>query len=226
MNTWLFITASPSSLAMFLTVVVVVCCALIAGAFMIERAFGIKFTMFLLIWVTSYSALVQSGLPKEHLLPVVPVMFAAMLVCAVGLGLSPWGKQFTKLPVWMLAAFQGFRLPLEIVLHSWSETGTVPQTMTWSGSNYDIVSGIAAVLCLVPAMRNRKYVWAVNIIGIILLINVIRVVIMSSPFPFAWDLERPILLILYLPYAMIAYVCVWAAVFGHVVLTRALSSPE
>jgi hypothetical protein len=45
--------------------------------------------------------------------------------------------------------------------------------------------------------------WAANLIGFLLLLNVIRVAILSSPLPFAWNVQPPLLLALHLPYAYI-----------------------
>jgi hypothetical protein len=46
---------------------------------------------------------------------------------------------------------------------------------------------------------------------------------MSSPLPFAWGVKPPLQLALYLPYAWIVPICVDGALFGHIVLTRALT---
>jgi hypothetical protein len=53
-------------------------------------------------------------------------------------------------------------------------------------------------------------------------LNVMRVVVLSSPLPFGWNVSPPLLLAFHLPYALIAPVCVGGALFGHIVLTRAL----
>jgi hypothetical protein len=121
-----------------------------------------------------------------------------------------------------LVAFQAFRLPLELVLHRWALEGTIPLTMTWTGDNWDIVSGIVALVAAPFAHRHRVVAWGANVVGIILLLNVIRVALLSSPLPFAWMVTPPLLLALHLPYAWIGPVCVGGALAGHIVLTRAL----
>ena len=58
------------------------------------------------------------------------------------LGLSPLGGWLAgACPVSLPLAFQGFRLPLELVLHSWVRQGVIPETMTWTGSNWDVFIG-------------------------------------------------------------------------------------
>jgi putative effector of murein hydrolase len=52
--------------------------------------------------------------------------------------------------------------------------------------------------------------------------NVMRVAVMSSPLPFAWQVSPPLRLIFQLPFAFIVPVCVGGALAGHIILTRAL----
>jgi hypothetical protein len=126
-------------------------------------------------------------------------------------------------PVPWLIAFQGFRLPLELVLHSWVHQGVIPETMTWSGSNWDILSGIAALVLAPLSVRSTVAAWTGNIIGLVLLVNVGRVAVFSAPVPFGWQDVTPKLLLPYhLPYALIVPVCVGGALAGHIILTRAL----
>jgi hypothetical protein len=94
--------------------------------------------------------------------------------------------------------------------------------MTWHGSNWDILSGIlACILCLFVNKR-QWLAWFFNVTGIILLLNVGRVAVMSSPVPFGWKVDPPLELILFLPYAYIVPVCVGGAALGHTLLTRKL----
>lgn len=61
-----------------------------------------------------------------------------------------------------------------------------------------------------------------NLAGLILLANVARTALMSSPVPFGWPVEPKLMLIAHLPYAYVGAVCVAGAVAGHVILTRRL----
>lgn len=142
---------------------------------------------------------------------------------AIGYGLSPAGRRLaTALPTAALVAFQSFRLPLELVLHRWAEIGTIPGTMTWTGQNLDVVSGVSALVAAPLAGRSRAAAWTFDVVGTLLLLNVARVAIRSMPGPLSWGVEPPLLVALHLPYALIVPVCVAAAIAGHVVLTRRL----
>jgi hypothetical protein len=99
--------------------------------------------------------------------------------------------------------------------------------MTWTGQNFDIVTGILALLAAPfpnrASSRGRAVGWTFNLIGLALLLNVMRVAVMSSPLPFAWkDVEPPLQLALHFPYALIVPVCIGGALIGHIALTRAL----
>ena len=170
-----------------------------------------------------FSALVVGGWAAAKPMPRLPLFFAALNFSALAAALSPWGRRLAVgMPIAVLLGFQGFRLPLELVLHDWAAQGSIPGTMTWTGSNWDIVSGITA-LAFIPIVRKRPLsAWIPNLVGFLLLLNVMRVVAFSSPLPFAWSLNPPLLLGFHLPYAWIAPVCVGGALIGHILLTRAL----
>ncbi len=65
--------------------------------------------------------------------------------------------------------------------------------------------------------------WIAQLVGVVLLANVMRVVVMSSPLPFAWQVEPPLRLIEELPYALIGPLFVAPAVAAHVIAIRQLS---
>ena len=179
------------------------------------------------VWLLVLGEFVSKGAVEHAPMPALLVFVGASNLMALVLGFSPIGGSIARgVPLGALVAFQGFRLPLELVLHDWARQGAIPWTMTWSGSNFDIVSGIAALLAAPFAARSRAIGWAANLIGLVLLVNVARVAILSSPLPFAWRVEPPLLLAAHLPYALIVPVCVAGALLGHVVLTRALLRPR
>lgn len=203
-------------------VVAVVISSIIFATWQADRKSLLNVVILLSVWMFFSSLPVVFGLTASNFIPVVPILFIFILTSAGFLGFGSFGSKILTLPLWTLAAFHSFRLPLEIVLHMWSETGTVPATMTWSGQNFDVITGVIASFCFFPVFRRKSYIWFVNISGTLLLINVLRVVVMSAPLPFSWNLEKPLLVIIELPYAWIATICVWAAIIGHIVLTRAL----
>ena len=220
-----FVPASAASLAAFMAVVAAVLFAFLAAIHYAYRSFKVTALAGLLLglWLGAQSALVVSGRLTSLPLNGLPLFFGPVLIIWTGLALSPVGRRLaTTIPLAALVGFQAFRLPLELVLHSWVAQGTIPETMTWSGSNWDIVSGIVALVCAPLAGRYRGAARFANIVGLALLLNVMRVATLSSPVPFGWNVQPPLLLAFHLPYAFIVPVCVGGALFGHIVLTRAL----
>jgi hypothetical protein len=225
-----FTPASPESVGVFVAIVLFVIAAFLVAvhrAYRTERPAGRFVTLWtafgIVIWIGGLSLLVKSGAMSALPLSGLPFFFGAIFVVSIYLGLSRMGGRIAvALPLASLVGFQAFRLPLEIVLHRWATDGTIPTSMTWSGQNWDIVSGVVALVAAPFANRHRRIAWAANLIGSVLLLNVIRVAVMSSPLPFAWPVSPPLLLALHLPYAWIGPVCVGGAMAGHIILTRAL----
>ena len=220
-----FIPANAPSLAVFAGIVVAVLAALLWAvqlAYRSVKVTGLAATA-LALWLGGQALLVASGRMTSLPLNGLPFFFGPILVVWTGLALSPVGRQFAaQVPLAALVGFQAFRLPLELVLHSWVAQGTIPGTMTWTGQNWDIISGLTALVCASFATRHRAAARIANIVGFALLLNVMRVAILSSPVPFGWGQQPPLLLAFHLPYALIGPVCVGGALFGHLVLTRAL----
>lgn len=176
-----------------------------------------------LIVLGVFSLLVISGFVREHVIPLMPLMFLLILGLTIYSALTELGAKVSQtFSFAVLIGFQAFRLPLELILHRWAELGTIPSTMTWTGQNFDIISGVVCLLAIPFVNRWRWAALVAQMIGSLLLLNVLRVVIMSSPFPFSWPLENPLQLVLYFPYALIGPLFVAPALFGHIVVWRKL----
>lgn len=181
----------------------------------------------LVLWLAAVAIVVRSGWVAVQPMPRLMLFAGGCMLVPLCAGLLAPGRWLaTTVPLGFLVGFQAFRLPLELVLHEWAAQGTIPGTMTWTGQNWDIVTGVVSVLAAPFAGRSRAVAWTANLIGAVLLLNVFRVVVLSSPLPFAWPVTPPLLLAFNLPYALIVPVCVGGALFGHIVLTRALLGPE
>ncbi len=225
-----FTAADPTSLVLFLGIVAAVIGMQVGGVFAASKRLGGPagkraglVAGVLLAWLLIVAAVVESGVLAASPLPYLVLFFGLSQVLAVVWALSPVGRWLAAgLPIAELVAFQGFRLPLELVLHNWVASGTIPATMTWTGANFGIISGVVALVAAPWAATSRRVAWTANLIGIVLLLNVMRVAIMSSPLPFAWNVTPPLQLAFHLPYALIVPFCVAGALAGHIVLTRAL----
>jgi hypothetical protein len=187
----------------------------------INKLWSISFTCAILL----ISVIVISGVALRNIIPTLPIFMIGFILFANIFSFSPAGKKLAQTSsIKLLIGFQLFRFPLELLLHHWSNIGTIPETMTWSGQNIDIWAGIISLVALPFLGRKPIFDWAVNIIGFALLMNVLRVVVMSSPFPISWKLETPLLLGVYFPYVLIVPLFVVPALVGHLVSFRKLIS--
>ena len=89
-----------------------------------------------------------------------PPPFALLVVGILGLTVAfactRYGRRLALgLPLWALVGIQGFRLPLELAMHAMYERGVMPEQMSYSGRNFDIVTGITALVVAWLAFSGR-----------------------------------------------------------------------
>jgi hypothetical protein len=183
-----------------------------------------------LAWMALSAALAESGvLARNDLRP--PPLALAMLTFVLSgllLGLSRIGTTFiTGLPLAWLVGAQAFRLPLEIVMHQAAREGVMPVEMSYAGYNFDIVSGATALLIAWQLRKGRataRLVLAWNVLGSVLLAVIITIAVLASPLirAFGDDPAHVNTWIAHFPFIWLGTVLVASAVFGHVVVFRAL----
>ena len=125
-----------------------------------------------------------------------------------------------RLPLRVLTLLHVVRIPVEIVLLWLSFGQAVPGMMTFEGRNFDIASGILAVIVYLVAFRGgqqrRGILIAFNIIGLILLVNVVSIAVLSLPSPVQQlNLEQPNRAVLYFPYIWLPTIVVPIVLFSH-----------
>lgn len=161
--------------------------------------------------------------------PPLALVMAVSFTLAIALGCSAAGKRFAiGLPLWVLIGAQGFRFPLELVMHQAASDGTMPAQMTFTGWNFDIVTGATAFGVAWLAARGRAPRWlllAWNALGSLLLVTIIVIAVVSMPMLHAFGTEPRQLntWVAYFPFIWLPTVLVCAAIFGHIVITRRLS---
>src|SRR5690348_17101392 len=65
------------------------------------------------------------------------ILVVAILALGVALAFSSLGRALaTGLPLVALVGFQGFRLPLELVMHRAADEGVMPAEMSFGGYNF------------------------------------------------------------------------------------------
>ena len=113
---------------------------------------------------------------------------------------------------------QAFRFPLELVMHQAAISGLMPVQMSYSGRNFDILTGILAIPVALVALRSRpsrRIIIAWNVVGTLLLVNILTIAVASTPVFAAFGPDHLNTWVADAPYIFLPTVLVPAAVFGH-----------
>ena len=179
------------------------------------------------VWMAATWVAAASGVLRQW--DATPPPFALLVVGVVVLGVliasGGYGRRLAMgVPLWALVGIQGFRLPLELAMHAMYERGIMPVQMSYSGRNFDVLTGITAlgVAALLRAgLAGRRLVLAWNILGLALLLNVVTVAILSTPrFRYFGD-DALNVWVTYPPFVWLPAVMVVAALAGHLLVFRA-----
>ncbi len=169
----------------------------------------------------------RSGLPArfDARPPPLLVLLALTLLGAVILARSRVGERLALgLPLWALVGFQAFRLPLELVLHRAAMDGIMPIEMSFSGYNFDIVSGASALFVAPVLVRSASFRLALlwNVLGLLLLANIVIIAIAATPVFHAFGRDHSNTWVCQSPFVLLPSVLVMAALLGHVIVFRKL----
>jgi hypothetical protein len=182
-------------------------------------------------WMALTGTLAASGwLARfDFVPPPMAGLVVAVFALAFGVGLSPAGGRLAHaVPLATLVGLQAFRLPLELVMHRAATLGIMPPELSYSGYNFDIVTGAGALL-LWLRMRSgaavpRGVVWMWNLWGLWCLAAITVIAVTTSPMVrlFGDDPRHLNTWVLYVPYVWLPAVLVLVALAGHVIVTRRL----
>jgi Na+-driven multidrug efflux pump len=113
-------------------------------------------------------------------------------------------------------------------MHHAGNVGIMPVQLSYSGYNFDIVTGIGAllILTLLKSGRSisRSVLWAWNVWGSFCLVVIAIIAITTSPVIrlFGDDPHNLNTWVLYFPYVWLPVVLVTVAISSHIVITRKL----
>lgn len=153
-------------------------------------------------------------------------VFIVLLALTTVIAFSPIGRKLAQLPLTWLVGFQLFRIPTELLIHQSAVAGIAPVEMTFEGRNFDILTPLLAVI-LVFLLRqgkvSNKIVLAWNVLGLLLLMNVVGTAIAAMPHPLqALHTTPPNVWVTYFPFILLPGIMVCSALLGHLVVWRAL----
>lgn len=178
-------------------------------------------------WMTVTWVLAASGVARawERVPPPFAFVVIGVFALAAAISLSRLGARLARLPLWTLVAVQGFRLPLELAMHAMYERGIMPELMSYSGRNFDIVTGasaiaVAALVAIGASGRRLVIVW--NLLGSALLLNVVVVAMLATPVFRYFGEDQLNIWVAYPPFIWLPGVMVLAALAGHVIVFRSV----
>lgn len=176
-------------------------------------------------WMLLSAVLAHLGILHRFnsLPPPIALLFATGFVGTIALGMSRWVRPLMELPLTILVAAQSFRILVEVLIHASSSIGLAPIQMTWSGYNFDIITGITAlVLTPFAEVAPARLVLFWNCLGLALLSWVVGIAMISMPTRL--QLMRPDnAWVASFPYVWLPTMLVTAALLGHIVVFRKLA---
>jgi hypothetical protein len=195
-----------------------------AGRAALFSAAGLASLMAITAGVTTLDGLrAWDQLPPPILAPFLGVTLVTLALCTRTRGARVLA---TASPLCLLIGLQSFRVLVELMLHWGYIEGLVPVQMTYAGQNFDILSGLGALVIGVWAARAsppRWLVWSWNLGGLALLLNVVVVAVLSMPTPMRHFMNEPAnVWVSYAPYIWLPTILVQIALAGHILLFRRL----
>ena len=179
------------------------------------------------IWIAITGGLAAAGVLHFSAPPTMLPLFPIIIGSAIGFALSPAGRRVAlSVPLAALVGFQSFRIGVELLMHRAYTEGLMPVQMSYTGRNFDIITGItaaAAAIWLARGHRSAGVVFAWNTLGLVLLTNILVVALLSTPTPMRRFMNDPAnVWVTRAPWIWLPTVFVWAAIAGQVLVYRRL----
>ena len=153
-----------------------------------RKKVNLRFLWTIIIWAITLSGLSLSGFLSEFSMfpPRMFIVLVIPLLAIVFLAISKTSSSvLSGIPPQWLIYIQSFRIIVEIMLWLLFMDNLLPVQMTFEGRNWDIFVGITApiigYLCFNSGRyrRNLAIIW--NVLGLLLLLNIVVIAILSMP---------------------------------------------
>ncbi len=125
-----------------------------------------------------------------------------------------------KLPLRLLTAIHLVRIPVELTLYWLFGAGQIPRIMTFEGANFDVVSGILALIIMFVAFRggktNRPLIIGFNLVGLVLLAIIVTIAALSVESPMQQlSFDQPNRAVSFFPYIFLPTIIVPIVFASH-----------
>lgn len=184
----------------------------------------------LLLLAAVYAVIAKMGYFTQHLQVPPAIVFVpatSVLVFLLFFFSKSGGQLLNQANLKSLTLLHVVRIPVELVLYLLYQGKTVPELMTFAGSNPDIISGITAPIALLLFWRKGQLnkvgllIW--NVACLALLANIVLRAALSVPTPLQqFGFEQPNIAILYYPYVWLPGIVVPVVFAAHVASIRQL----
>lgn len=202
------------------------------GLFYRATHFSKTFLIIIVLWIFLQSTLgisgfYQIGPSKANVFPPrLPLVLVPPILMIFFLFNTSKGKTFIDaLDLKTLTLLHIIRVPIEWVLYSLFIHKFVPELMTFEGRNFDIFSGLTAIIVyyfgfIKPRLSNISIlIW--NFCCLALVINIAVDGILSAPTKFQqFAFEQPNTAMQYFPFVLLPSVIVPMVIFSHLVSIR------
>jgi len=184
----------------------------------------------IMIWIVLLLVLSYKGFfadfsqlpPRPGIAVLVPLPFVLLFTFSKkGTGL------LQSIPSHWLIYLQSFRIAVELLLLLAFIGGRLPVQMTFEGRNFDIITGLLALpvgyLLATGKPHAKKLAIAFNVIGLLLLLNILIIAVLSMPTPFRYFMNEPAnTIVARFPYILLPGVLVPIAYGLHILSLRQL----
>jgi hypothetical protein len=182
-------------------------------------------------WMALTALLAASGVLADFsaMPPAVTRAIVPAALLTVVLAFSPFGTRLVRgLTLAGLVGYQAFRIAVELLLFAFHREGVIAVQMTFEGWNFDVVTGVSALVLALAARRRalpRWVVFAWNVVGLALLALIVTIAVLAMPTNFHWTgFEPPNRFVSEPPFIWLPTLLVQGALFGHLLVFRWLAS--
>ena len=185
----------------------------------------------MIVWLVVQAVITLNNFYKTNTALFPPkflVLIILPLLTIVILFITKKGKSFIDgLPLINLTYLNIVRIPVELVLYWLFLNNAVPELMTFTGRNFDILAGITAPIVAYFGIKHQKLdskmllIW--NFIALALLLNIVINAVLSAPFAFQkFAFDQPNIAVINFPFSWLPAYIVPVVLFGHLVSIRQL----
>lgn len=182
------------------------------------------------VWLIIQAVLSYAGVYVNTSLWIAFAILPPLIFIILLLATNAGNKFIRRLRLRTLHLLHIVRIPVELCLYWLSLDKAVPELMTFTGDNFDIITGITVPMIYITcfqrrAVRSVNVLFAWNIIGLVMLGNAAVNNFLSVPTSFQHLAhDQPNIAVLYFPFIWLPSFIMMVLLFSHLVMIKRLMS--